>query len=148
MRIESYRFALIIVLFTLIGIVGCSIPNNKKSSDLCQLKNKECIRKKVNIEMFTSKGKIILEINGEESPLTATTFIELIKLGFYDGSLFNRVIKDPLPFVIQGGDLASEDNYKIGGFSNKDKNYLRTKFLNSISNSALCNPNHFRHLVI
>jgi len=50
--------------------------------------------------IHTSKGKMTAELYAEETPITVTNFVSLIKDGFYDGLTFHRVLPD---FVIQGG---------------------------------------------
>lgn len=52
------------------------------------------------IEMVTTAGTIRLELDGREAPLTVAHFLELVDSGFYDGTIFHRVISD---FMIQGG---------------------------------------------
>lgn len=54
----------------------------------------------VVIEMADG-GKIKIELDYENAPITAANFEKLVKQGFYDGLIFHRVIKD---FMIQGGD--------------------------------------------
>ena len=54
----------------------------------------------VTIEMDDG-GKIVLELLPEYAPNTVNNFISLIKSGFYDGTVFHRIIPD---FMIQGGD--------------------------------------------
>lgn len=49
-------------------------------------------------------GSITLELNGSDAPLTAGNFADLVQKGFYNGLIFHRVVKDPQPFVVQGGD--------------------------------------------
>lgn len=61
------------------------------------------------VEMIVKGQKIIIEINGEEAPVTAGNFVDLVERGVYDGLAFHRVIKDPQPFVAQGGDPTSKD---------------------------------------
>ena len=58
--------------------------------------------------MYTSKGEVILELNGKLAPLTASNFLLLVEKGLYQGTIFNRVIRSPYPFILQGGykDLA------------------------------------------
>ena len=53
----------------------------------------------VNIE--NSQGKIEVELYPEIAPNTVNNFISLVKKGFYDGTIFHRVIPG---FMIQGGD--------------------------------------------
>jgi cyclophilin family peptidyl-prolyl cis-trans isomerase len=45
-------------------------------------------------------GTIVLELFHEQSPLTVQNFLAYVESGFYNGTIFHRVIKD---FMIQGG---------------------------------------------
>jgi len=49
----------------------------------------------------TEKGPIKIKLFVKEAPITSNNFIELAKKGFYNGTIFHRVIDG---FVIQGGD--------------------------------------------
>ncbi len=49
----------------------------------------------------TSEGVIEIALNSKETPITVNNFVWLSKKGFYNGTIFHRVIKD---FMIQGGD--------------------------------------------
>lgn len=49
----------------------------------------------------TSEGDITIELNAAQTPITANNFVALAKDGFYDGTIFHRIIKG---FMIQGGD--------------------------------------------
>ena len=57
---------------------------------------------KVKIE--TTLGDIIVRLY-DETPIHRDNFVKLVKEGYYDGTLFHRVIKD---FMIQGGDPDSK----------------------------------------
>ena len=59
---------------------------------------------KVMVEMHTSKGLITMELDAEKAPVTVANFIEYVKSGHFDGTIFHRVIPG---FVIQGGGLES-----------------------------------------
>ncbi len=48
----------------------------------------------------TTEGNIVLELDGARAPITVKNFLELVDSGFYDGTVFHRVIPD---FMIQGG---------------------------------------------
>lgn len=52
------------------------------------------------VEMETSEGTIVIELNAEKAPKTVANFLEYVDSGFYDGTVFHRVIKD---FMIQCG---------------------------------------------
>lgn len=49
---------------------------------------------------ITSLGEIELEVFEDKTPVTAANFLEYVKSGFYDGTIFHRVIPG---FVAQGG---------------------------------------------
>ena len=57
----------------------------------------------------TSKGTITLELNEEKAPATVANFVEYAKSGFYDGTIFHRVIDG---FMIQGGGFTRDMNQK------------------------------------
>lgn len=65
------------------------------------------VPQKPRVRITTSKGVFVAEIESERAPATAANFLNLTRSGFYDGTLFHRVIRD---FVIQGGDPLSKDN--------------------------------------
>lgn len=50
--------------------------------------------------MTTSRGEIRLDLHEDKTPVTAASFVNLVRRGFYDGLVFHRVIAD---FMIQGG---------------------------------------------
>jgi peptidyl-prolyl cis-trans isomerase B (cyclophilin B) len=54
------------------------------------------------IKMNTNKGTIVLELDAEKAPITVANFIQYAKDGFYDGTIFHRVIDG---FMIQGGGM-------------------------------------------
>ena len=56
------------------------------------------------IKIKTTEGDIIVRLY-DETPLHRDNFIKLAGEGYFDGTLFHRVIKD---FMIQGGDLDSK----------------------------------------
>lgn len=49
----------------------------------------------------TSKGEITISLNSSLTPITVNNFVSLAKAGFYNGTVFHRIIKG---FMIQGGD--------------------------------------------
>ncbi|MBW2970487.1 peptidylprolyl isomerase [Candidatus Woesearchaeota archaeon] len=53
------------------------------------------------VELETSMGKMKIKLFDDKAPKTVENFKSLVEKGFYDGTIFHRVIKD---FMIQGGD--------------------------------------------
>lgn len=58
----------------------------------------------MTVRMQTSKGTILLELDADKAPVTVANFLEYAKSGFYDGTIFHRVIPG---FMIQGGGFES-----------------------------------------
>jgi cyclophilin family peptidyl-prolyl cis-trans isomerase len=58
-------------------------------------------KKKYTATLSTDKGDIVLELFADKTPKTVNNFVFLAKEGFYDGTIFHRVIED---FMVQGGD--------------------------------------------
>jgi cyclophilin family peptidyl-prolyl cis-trans isomerase len=52
------------------------------------------------VQFQTSAGSFILELNREKAPISVDNFLRYVDKGFYDGTIFHRVISD---FMIQGG---------------------------------------------
>ena len=65
--------------------------------------------KLVKVLISTSEGDIFLELNEKKAPLTVQNFVRYANEGFYDGTIFHRVIKN---FMIQGGGFDQEMNKK------------------------------------
>ena len=53
-----------------------------------------------HIELITTEGTFKLELDGKAAPLTVANFLKLVDSGFYDGTLFHRIIPG---FMAQGG---------------------------------------------
>jgi cyclophilin family peptidyl-prolyl cis-trans isomerase len=53
------------------------------------------------VELETTMGTMKIKLYDDKAPNTAKNFKDLVEKGFYDGTIFHRVIKD---FMIQGGD--------------------------------------------
>ncbi|MCX7079071.1 MAG: peptidylprolyl isomerase [Pseudomonas sp.] len=52
------------------------------------------------VKLTTNKGEIVLELNAEKAPVTVANFVEYVKAGHYENTVFHRVIGN---FMIQGG---------------------------------------------
>lgn len=64
---------------------------------------------KAVVELVVNGSPITIEVNGNEAPITAGNFVDLVEKGVYDGLAFHRVVKEPQPFVAQGGDPQGKD---------------------------------------
>ena len=74
---------------------------------------------------------VTIEVDGTNAPITAGNFVDLVERGIYDGVMFHRVVRQPTPFVVQGGDPRSRDStipasqLGTGSFIDPDTNQAR-----------------------
>ena len=83
------RYFIIILIISLFSM-SC---NSKKTTDVAQNNN-------VNVAIETTMGNIVVKLYNE-TPAHRDNFVKLVKEGYYNGTLFHRVINQ---FMIQGGD--------------------------------------------
>ncbi len=78
------------------------------------------------VEMKTSQGEIVVEVFADKAPKSAENFVQYVKDGFYDGTVFHRVIDG---FMIQGGGFDAEMKQKStrAPIENEAKNGLRNE---------------------
>ncbi len=106
------------------------------------------------IVLNTNYGPITLELDFEKAPVSAQNFLDYVNNGFYDGTIFHRVIDD---FMIQGGgfepgmkqkaSVATIENEADNGLSNDNGTVAmaRTSDPHSASSQFFINvgDNHF-----
>ena len=90
-------------------LISCSASPRAEVSRGCADAQAACLQGKAIVQMSTSRGDITIEVDGDAAPLTAGNFVDLVNRGVYDGTMFHRVVKEPVPFVVQGGDPQSSD---------------------------------------
>lgn len=78
------------------------------------------------VVLETNMGTIEIALFQDKAPLTVTNFLQYVDDGFYDGTIFHRVIKD---FIIQGGGFTPDFSLKKTkeGIKNEAKNKLKNK---------------------
>ena len=90
-------------------LISCSPSPRAEVSRGCVDAQAACLQGKAIVQMSTSRGDFTIEVDGDAAPLTAGNFVDLVSRGVYDGTMFHRVVKEPVPFVVQGGDPQSSD---------------------------------------
>jgi peptidyl-prolyl cis-trans isomerase B (cyclophilin B) len=77
---------------------------------------------KATVVLNVKGSPIKIEVDGTNAPITAGNFVDLVQRGVYNGLVFHRVVREPQPFVVQGGDPQGKDpNFPVdrlgtGGF--------------------------------
>lgn len=104
-----YKFSTsFFVAILLILVSSCAENNNVAEVE----QQKEKVMTEVIIK--TSLGDINLELNNEKAPITVENFISIAESGYYEGTIFHRVING---FMIQGGGLTADMSNKSSGTS-------------------------------
>lgn len=112
---KKYIKYIVLFLLVVLLVVGLNWPGNKSNRVYAIISVKDY-------------GKIELELDSDEAPITVKNFVSLVKNNFYDGLTFHRVIDG---FMIQGGDPNKDGT---GGSDNKIKGeFLNNGVKNSIS---------------
>lgn len=61
------------------------------------------------VQFETSLGSVVIELNAEQAPKTVANFLSYVDSGFYDGTIFHRVIPN---FMAQGGGFTPDMQQK------------------------------------
>ena len=135
------RTTLISLLFTFAFInfsvnIGFAKESVKKKASATETSKKDEKKEKesnerkiVMIEMKTNKGTMKIALDEDKAPISVNNFLAYAKEGFYNGTIFHRVISG---FMIQGGgfektktELKKKDTKK--SIENEAKNGLKNK---------------------
>ncbi len=90
----------------LVALTSCvDVIENDEANNLME-------NKMTQVTIKTSVGDIQLELNDEKAPITVENFKAIASSGYYEGTIFHRVING---FMIQGGGLTADMNNKSSG---------------------------------
>ncbi len=136
-KFHKWLLPLIISVLILAGCASLSANNDASSTDASTDASTTITASDLNNELPRLEGKatvvmvvngspITIELDGTNAPITAGNFLDLVRRGVYDGLAFHRVVREPQPFVVQGGDPQSKDpkfpvaRLGTGGFIDPD----------------------------
>ncbi|AKG20053.1 peptidylprolyl isomerase [Calothrix sp. 336/3] len=138
MRLKIYRFLSALLIVGVLAVGGCATTNKATSNtttpstpvanetttsttteavsvsqtiseSIPGMSNLPKLEGKATVVMTVKGSPITIEVDGTNAPVTAGNFVDLVQKGVYDGLAFHRVIREPQPFVAQGGDPQSKD---------------------------------------
>ena len=93
-----------------LALAGCgSSVEPSASSNEFTVPDLPLLNGNATVEFVVNGGVIVVEVDGQNAPITAGNFVDLTQRGVYNGVAFHRVVRDPDPFVVQGGDPQSTD---------------------------------------
>ena len=70
------------------------------------------------VKMQTTQGDMLIELEAQAAPVTVKNFLDYVNDGFYDGTIFHRVIRG---FMVQGGGMNKEMKEKTNRASIKNE---------------------------
>ena len=90
------------LLTTAVLICGCAKQTDKEQQNgkMAGLERNAVNSQSNIVKLQTSMGDIVIELNQQAAPVTTANFLQYVGSGFYDGTIFHRVIPG---FMIQGG---------------------------------------------
>jgi cyclophilin family peptidyl-prolyl cis-trans isomerase len=111
---------------------------------------------KVNVKLTTTAGPITLSLDQKKAPITVDNFVKYVESGFYNGTIFHRVIDG---FMIQGGGFTKDmqqkptqapirneganglanDAYTIAMARTQDPNSATAQFFINVKENAMLN---------
>jgi peptidyl-prolyl cis-trans isomerase B (cyclophilin B) len=111
-RFKALKFLLTLSLLSCLAIFGCSSPVSSDPNPsippppttAMNTTGLPRLEGKATVEMQINGGRVLIELDGNDAPITSGNFLDLVERGFYNGLSFHRVVKEPQPFVVQGGD--------------------------------------------
>jgi len=114
--------------------------------------------RKYSATFDTSKGSIVCDLFAKDAPKTVNNFVFLAREGFYNGTVFHRVIAD---FMVQGGDptatgsggpgykfedetKGNPNKHKVGSLSmaNAGPNTNGSQFFITVANTSFLDDKH------
>jgi peptidyl-prolyl cis-trans isomerase B (cyclophilin B) len=108
-RLDPWRFLLVALLVASpFSLAACADDGGSRSLG-CGNSPVPCLQGPAVVTLETSHGPVEITLDGKDAPLTAGNFVDLVRRGTYNNTVFHRVVRDPVPFVVQGGDPISAD---------------------------------------
>ena len=147
-------------LFLGAGLIASSHAANENTVQSAEARKtidcKSTERSKPMVKLTTNQGVITLELEADKAPVTVANFLEYVKSGFYNGTVFHRVIDG---FMIQGGGFEkgmkqkptkapikneatnglTNDNYTVAMARTNDPHSATAQFFINVKNNDFLN---------
>ena len=88
-----------IILFMMLSLTSTLSFSTEKTMSDTQTK----------VKLITTLGEVIIQLNTEKAPISSANFLTYVNEGFYNGTVFHRIIPD---FMAQGGGFDTSFNQK------------------------------------
>ncbi|MFI3199533.1 MAG: peptidylprolyl isomerase [Methylococcaceae bacterium] len=88
-----------IILFMMLSLTSTLSFSTEKTMSDTQTK----------VKLTTTLGEVVIQLNTEKAPISSANFLTYVNEGFYNGTIFHRIIPD---FMAQGGGFDTSFNQK------------------------------------
>jgi len=110
---RRFLFAAVLGAVTVTSVMlifGCkkeesAVSGKRSEQEVLRREPKEIDVGSKTVKLETSMGDIVIELDHEKAPVTVKNFLEYVEEGFFDGTIFHRVIPD---FMVQGGGFTAD----------------------------------------
>lgn len=134
MSIKIHHGVLVCILASLLVVTGCTQGNSPTNTEATpsptatesvaspspaspsavaqvdpQFRGLPQLVGQATVEMVVKGSPVTIQVDGTSAPITAGNFVDLVNRGVYNGLPFHRVVREPQPFVVQGGDPQGRD---------------------------------------
>lgn len=134
MPIKIHHGMLVCILASLLVVTGCNQGSSPTNAEVtpsptatesvatpspatpspnaqtnAQFRNLPQLVGDATVELMIKGSPVIIQVDGANAPITAGNFVDLVNRGLYSGLPFHRVVREPQPFVVQGGDPQGRD---------------------------------------
>ncbi|HEY3130985.1 MAG TPA: peptidylprolyl isomerase [Acidobacteriota bacterium] len=116
----------VMLLIPIMAMFSTGLPAQKKSTKSKPAKAARTAKGNPSVSIQTSMGTIVLELYPDKAPVTVKNFLAYVDSGFYNGTIFHRVIPD---FMIQGGGFTPDLGKK------KTRPAIKNEANNGLSNA-------------
>lgn len=147
LRLPRQTFFFLVLLTLSVAISAAHASNSNKGTSMST---------NPQVLLQTNKGNITLELDAEKAPKTVENFLNYVNSGFYNGTVFHRVIPG---FMVQGGGFEAgmkqkkteapieneanngltNDNYTVAMARTNDPHSATAQFFINVSNNDFLN---------
>ncbi len=117
-------------IFKVLGLIIPLVFSTQIFAEKTKMENK------IKVLLETNYGDITIELDKEKAPISVENFLSYVDSGFYDGTIFHRVIDN---FMIQGGGFTPNMEQKKA--KNPIKNEAKNGLVNEVGTIAMARTN-------
>ena len=102
----------VFIVVSIVPLTGCDKtkePTITTKTEKPEMQNKTKNTESKLVKLETTYGDILIELNEKAAPVTVKNFISYVEEGFYNGTIFHRVISG---FMVQGGGFTPDMSKK------------------------------------